>query len=1118
MLNTKGIKQNKKSKFLNKVFFKDTLFIFALELLIYFIYLKGPIPSYFPFPLIHVLHEYFNNNISQFFIIYFIPYIPIFLYSTFNANLHMFLGLTIFWVPSIFLALYLTRKLLAAFDYTKTYSYIWAYLPILFIVFTPHTLFELLSFNGAHSYFGLIEIFIMYSTIISVFLFVYTRKILYMVVFFILSLFINYQNFPFSMNILIIMITIFVALIYKKLNFILAGISLFAVSIGVDLIELYASFSTVSFPFSNLALPNIGLQTDPNYRVFLESSLNPSRNLINILSFQYFAAEGPFYPTFYNILVYKYISLFIGIIALISILYVKKKLNFTFIPIYLSFVVFDLLDIFANPYISLVWPQHIYYFTILSYLFNNNLVFFYPLIILASFSFLIGVISIYDIIQSIISHHRKRSRNSSILFYYYRKLLIKKRFFQILAIAIVFLLLTSPLITNSINEHNNNSKEEKLLNPYIKFFENKNNASVYFNFLSDNSTTHLITSDSIALSNYKLVGEQVYAFNNAMDLYMSINPSLRAEFINYLMNEFGYNYIVTSSSSFSELSNSSQFFRLSLNDEWIHIYKVIPETYNTENILFTTSATQLVSYIDFHKDIPDWIYSPYVENITSINTLYAKDNIYAPYYDNLYNFYIYTPGTTAFIPAQYTDNSYYSNEWGIGYLPGISQATWSQNIPNLNNYQYQGSINSNYGVIYTEHQNATLNANYNLEKGNYLAVARVLKSSISNYLDITINGQSKTINTYSYNSSYFEYLPLMNISSNGHISISIKNLGGLNAINIIMFIPNNVYNQYKNKFSGYINSTKNPVSLPDTQPLEKYKIEIKTNYTDKTLLYQQEINITGNYTNSINSDWSNIAFINANNQILDTWIQNYSTSSRFATVWLKLVGEYNQTVYLLVYNKSYNFMSSMGFLGEAPALSPIYGEYFNAPEVFGKNNAWDWAASSQGWNIIGNSTGITFHNGAHVYGQINGVYTIKSGICLPSRNLTGMQFNLYGWTDNNTVIQESLKNSTAYSYGWAGSSPYAVQDFPIWTNETNIYGATGNFYIFSIANHYNGTVIASISNSTFSSTYRSATYNAFSTESIVARESRNGPQYYEYAFVQALPLRGMPKVIMEKNS
>jgi hypothetical protein len=87
---------------------------------------------------------------------------------------------------------------------------------------------------------------------------------------------------------------------------------------------------------------------------------------------------------------------------------------------------------------------------------------------------------------------------------------------------------------------------------------------------------------------------------------------------------------------------------------------------------------------------------------------------------------------------------------------------------------------------------------------------------------------------------------------------------------------------------------------------------------------------------------------------MQVWVKNYNSSS---------------TIIMQVFPSFENLLSATGYLGEAPQLSPVYGEYFNAPKVFLYAN--DFAGTTYNHSIfemVGNSANtITVNNGISFY-------------------------------------------------------------------------------------------------------------------------------------------------------
>ena len=103
------------------------------------------------------------------------------------------------------------------------------------------------------------------------------------------------------------------------------------------------------------------------------------------------------------------------------------------------------------------------------------------------------------------------------------------------------------------------------------------------------------------------------------------------------------------------------------------------------------------------------------------------------------------------------------------------------------------------------------------------------------------------------------------------------------------------------------------------------------NYVNKTLTYQQKLFIPSNLTEQINANYSNILFVNSKSTALPAYIQSINKSG--ATVFVKLYGEYNQTINLLVFSKNINMLSKSGPIGEAPQLSGFGLSSLDLPHI-----------------------------------------------------------------------------------------------------------------------------------------------------------------------------------------
>ena len=1082
----------------------DLTFIIFVEFLFFSIYLLAPTPNQFPFLFSNSLKTYFCQNISQFFVIIMIPYLPEILLRITNVNIAMFMGLSILWIPSIYVLIWLIRKFFSEIIQVTGFKFYYAYFPIVFTLFAPHTLIEVFTFNGSHFFSSLSQIFLMYTAILSGISFYFSGKKKYLLLSLIFILLINVQTFTMSFFLVSVLLLLFSLTLDIKIKAASRSTYLITIAVIGSFIYLYASHAVVLFPYSNISLPSIG-PTDANLRVFVLSVFDKSRGMWNILTMQNYVND-PYFPKYYPSALYNVILFLITIASLIPLFYFNRNYRRKVMPVYLTLISLEILNAVANPFISLVFPQYISVFYDLSYIFNNNTVFYNPLQILASFMFLFSCLSIPDFLRS-----AKKSLTKYI--YIDVRLMYRKgiRFAKPVASIILILVLTSPLISNSFNHGDRNEAPYNQYEPFISYFQHQRNPSIYFDSSSENYLLSLIQSDSVSISNPQLTIDQLIPLSYAMELYNSVLTKLQPGYMSYILTTFGYNFIATSNTSLSSQLGHSGYFSIVLNYSGIQALKVINPVEARNYVLVSSSTTTLIDFVNSFKVFPEWIYSPYLLNLKSLETLYRSGkHTYMPNFDNVAKLFVYLNGTKLLIPAQYCDNTYYSNRWEIGYLPNYAQETWGQNIAGLNNYMYQSEINVNYGYIYTSQKNASMKMTYTLPDGVYKVYVNTLFSNKGGNIEISIGGSHANVKTLR-NNSFFSDASIGTVTSTGKFNVEFHNINGFNTVGYLQFVPIKLFKSYKAMFSSYVNES-SWLSLYDFIGLAKdVNISIVTNLTNPNLTYDQEIKIPVN-ENGINMNFSNILITKENWNPIPTWIQE--VNGNIGNVWIRLDEERNRTLRLLVFNKSVNLLGT--YVGENPSMSKIYGEYFNAPLVFGKDNAWDWTNSYQCWSVFSTS-GTFVDDGIHIVGKINGLNTINGGIYLSNRNLKGTEFEMYGWTENNTVIQESILNKkNDYGYGWVGSSPYAVQDYPVFTNDVNVFGGYGNFYTFGLTAYNNGTLIASISNSSFRASYYPVYYAGFqSSDTIIMRESINDPQYYEYAFIRALPIDNvMPFVVL----
>ncbi|MEM3846463.1 MAG: hypothetical protein QXU98_12275, partial [Candidatus Parvarchaeota archaeon] len=207
--------------------------------------------------------------------------------------------------------------------------------------------------------------------------------------------------------------------------------------------------------------------------------------------------------------------------------------------------------------------------------------------------------------------------------------------------------------------------------------------------------------------------------------------------------------------------------------------------------------------------------------------------------------------------------------------------------------------------------------------------------------------------------------------------------------------------------------------------------------------YQQLFTFSNPSQYGINSAGSNVMFSLTNGTNLYAWIQSINLTSM--NVWVKV--PYGTTqIDMNVYPQFENLFSSTGYLGEAPQLSSTYGEYFNAPLVFGNAtspNAWDFAGTTlpSQWKFVGGSASqyLTQDNGITVHiGTENGTYgvgIVATGIY--DRGIYAIITNMQNTTSNpGDSVGLGMSSSSGFGVAYVsyntydGSSIASMQTLP----------------------------------------------------------------------------------------
>ncbi|MDE1853234.1 MAG: fibronectin type III domain-containing protein [Thaumarchaeota archaeon] len=163
-------------------------------------------------------------------------------------------------------------------------------------------------------------------------------------------------------------------------------------------------------------------------------------------------------------------------------------------------------------------------------------------------------------------------------------------------------------------------------------------------------------------------------------------------------------------------------------------------------------------------------------------------------------------------------------------------------------------------------------------------------------------------------------------------------------------------------------------------PVKIVPIEVTNNQVIPTGTFQQKVVINSlAYSSWINPNWTNVEFENGDGSAVPTWIESGNSNSASSTVvWLRL-NSINPlatlTLYMDIFSLTVNLLSASGPIGEAPQLSPVWGQYDDGVQVFNAYANFQGSSQPLQWDLQG---GAKFVGGANSTG---GVQLMLGGAC-----------------------------------------------------------------------------------------------------------------------------------------
>lgn len=193
-------------------------------------------------------------------------------------------------------------------------------------------------------------------------------------------------------------------------------------------------------------------------------------------------------------------------------------------------------------------------------------------------------------------------------------------------------------------------------------------------------------------------------------------------------------------------------------------------------------------------------------------------------------------------------------------------------------------------------------------------------------------------------------------------------------------------------------------------PVAFVPITITNSQATLTGVYQQQISIdSSSFSSLINADWSNVEFQYPNGTSIPAWVEFGNNNTSVDTrVWLRLnsiSGHSSQQINMAFLPASDSILSSQGPTGEAPWLSPTFGEFDNGRMVFDLYANFQGSSLPSGWSLQGSAI---FVGGTDSHG---GVELVQS-----QNVVEGAVVDQNPMTEQNVMIEESaLYYNTALS-------------------------------------------------------------------------------------------------------
>jgi hypothetical protein len=511
-------------------------------------------------------------------------------------------------------------------------------------------------------------------------------------------------------------------------------------------------------------------------------------------------------------------------------------------------------------------------------------------------------------------------------------------------------------------------------------------------------------------------------------------------------------------------------------------------SYIQNEVTWSGTGSSTTSGSSFNTESPSFSFNSYSETSSNTPSWTVSLNLYGNVLPSTPTFsYGFSSGSTVFVTYT-TSQSDFSGElqditiqWGDGTTTSINnQATGTYTYTHSYSGTFSGTFTKTYDIYITDinvpdpTNNGLSGLTVNSATSQYTigladnptTPGKIIQIGQAIYLNVTTTNLNDLTASLTVNGA----LTTPTISQNGN-SYTLKatsDLFGKTGVTVVWTIDfNGIIDLLSVNYPSPILPSENSTYLTalfSNTATHKYPITINSPPSG-TGDYQQLVNITYPSQYGINTAYSNFQFALSNDTLLYAWTQDANSS--VMQVWVKMPFD-TSTIYLQVLPSFENVLSATGYTGEAPQLSPTYGEYDNGASVFVHYNNFAGTTLPSDYYVTSNGGTYSVNNGVFLedyylsstfaYNSSYAIYGIMKFSAIGTVSQFNYRFGYVSDNDNFLVIGGTSSSTTSYVTNYdpsTGNSYFApIPNFynqtaflGLWANDTTTFGmVNGNIY------------------------------------------------------------------------